>query len=76
MLPLVAPGGEDLVELAIYNALGQRVRLLFAGSLAAGTHRFVWNGRNDQGQALASGSYVYRMKTGDAAWTRSVLLLR
>jgi hypothetical protein len=76
VMPLVAPGGEDLVELAIYNALGQRVRLLFAGRLVAGTHRFVWDGRNDQGQTLASGSYVYRMRAGDAAWTRSVLLLR
>ena len=76
VLPLVATGGDESIELSIYNALGQRVRMLFSGRLAAGTHRFVWDGRNGQGRALASGSYIYHLRVAEASWVRPVLLLR
>lgn len=49
------------VALVLYDALGQPVRQLVDRSLAAGRYRFVWNGRDQGGWAVASGIYFYRL---------------
>ncbi|MFQ5824739.1 MAG: S8 family serine peptidase [bacterium] len=49
------------VELVIMNLLGQTVRTLVADSQSAGRHSKVWDGRNDQGNQVASGIYLYRI---------------
>ena len=64
------------VELAIFNALGQKVRTLFTGSLPAGLHSLQWDGRSDAGHAVASGAYIYRLQVGTQVQTRRLLLLR
>ena len=64
------------VELAIFNALGQKVRTLFAGSLPAGLHSLQWDGRSDAGHAVASGAYIYSLQVGTQVQTRRLLLLR
>ena len=50
------------VELVIYNPLGQRVRTLVQGQQASGQHQVQWNGRDDKGNSVASGVYVYRLQ--------------
>jgi len=44
------------------------VRRLHDGPLAAGTHAIPWDGRNDRGRPVASGTYVVRCSgpAGDA----------
>jgi hypothetical protein len=61
---LGAPGGTTLLE--VYNTLGQMVRQMELGVLSAGVHRVVWDGLDQQGQALSSGVYLYRLQAG--AW--------
>jgi len=48
------------VKLEIYNILGQRVRRLFDEEKAAGTFSIPWDGRNDHGLAVSSGTYIVR----------------
>ncbi len=50
---------QSHVVLMVYNMLGQAVRTLHDGILAAGTHRHVWNGLNNNQEALPSGKYLY-----------------
>lgn len=50
-------------ELAVYNMLGQKVKTLFKGNQEAGIHRLTWDGRNDAGATVASGVYIYRIRT-------------
>jgi len=64
------------VELVIYNALGQRVRTLVASTQAAGEHRVVWDGHDDQGRRLASGFYLYRLRWDGGEISRKMTLLR
>ncbi|MEW6752975.1 MAG: FlgD immunoglobulin-like domain containing protein [Candidatus Latescibacterota bacterium] len=64
------------VRLTVYDALGQRVRLLVDEPRAAGAHRVTWDGRDQQGRAVASGVYVARMLAGRRTWERSVVLAR
>jgi hypothetical protein len=64
------------VRLAVYDLLGQKVRTLVEGYQAAGMHSARWDGRDDEGRALASGTYLYRMEAGTFAQTRKMILLR
>lgn len=69
-----APGD---VTVAVYNLLGQRVRELTLPSdamLSALT--LVWNGDDDAGRALASGTYLLVLTTPTARHTASLVLAR
>ena len=65
------------VELAVYNLAGQRVASLVEGHRAAGSYKVNWDGRDAAGRELASGMYLYRLRSsaGQMA-TRKFLLLR
>lgn len=66
------------VELAIYNLAGQRVATLVDGQRGAGTHVTRWDGTDDQRRELASGVYLYRLRTEQAKLveTRKLVLTR
>ena len=61
---LAEPGS---VTLAVYNFLGQQVRILDKRYRPAGEFSVSWNGDNDQGDLLASGIYFYRLAVSNAA---------
>jgi hypothetical protein len=64
------------VTIAIFNALGQKVRTLVDVDKAAGSHEIFWDGRNDLGHTVGSGIYFYQLRTVDAKLTRRMLLIR
>ena len=64
------------VRLTVFDALGRQVRQLVQQSQPAGEYEVVWNGRDDDGRAVASGSYFYRLQTAPFAQTRQMLLLK
>ena len=51
------------VRVAIYGMDGRRIRVLVRGALEAGAHEVVWDGRDDRGANVASGTYVCRVQT-------------
>lgn len=67
---------EGKVKLVIYNVLGQKVRELINESRSAGYHTALWNGKNDLGQEVASGLYIYRLETVKGAESRKMLLVK
>jgi len=64
------------VSLDVYNVLGQRVKSLYQGTLAAGLHTFEWTGVDEAGQRVASGVYFYRLRTESSSLTRKMLLIK
>ena len=42
----------------------------------AGEHRLTWDARDEQGRAVATGVYVYRLEMGEEAVYRRMLLVR
>ena len=64
------------VKLVIYNVLGQKVRTLLNKQMEAGYHSVIWDGRNDEGRAVASGIYIYRFEAGDFQKTMKLMLLK
>lgn len=67
-------GAAGLVQLEIFNVLGQRVRLLVDAEQTAGVYRVIWDGRDDNGVALAAGTYLLRMHSGAFLQTRKMVL--
>ena len=45
-----------------YNATGQRERSLVEGQQSSGLYLQRWDGRDDAGRQVASGTYVYRLE--------------
>jgi flagellar hook assembly protein FlgD len=65
------------VDLAVYGLSGRLVRTLVAGELfVAGGQTTPWNGRDDDGRAVASGVYFYRLEVGGEVLTRRMVLLK
>ena len=67
---------EQRVDLRVYSIDGQRVTTLVSGPRAAGSYVVRWNGRDDEGKALASGIYMYRLEAENLVEVRKLLLLR
>ncbi len=67
-LPFVLPAATS-VRLVIYNLAGKRVRTLVDADLPAGDHHVVWDGRDERGASVPSGSYLCRMTTPQTTQT-------
>jgi len=70
---LTRPG---LVSLRVYNIAGQMVKTLVHSSLSAGRYNTTWDGRDEQGQKVAAGVYLYQLQAGDMALTKKMVLIR
>ena len=63
-------------SLQVFNSTGQSVATLMAGVYPAGAYQTHWDGRDDQGQAVASGLYVYRLNTNSWESNRKMVLVK
>ena len=70
------PEDQPSVELAVYDLLGQKLAVLVSGARESGFHSVEWDGRDDEGRLLASGSYLYRLRAGPYEGVGKLLLLR
>ena len=67
------------VSVSIYAADGKLVRRLKLGRMPAGIYQSksraaYWDGKNTQGEPVASGVYFYTLKAGDFSATRKMLI--
>lgn len=68
---------NKLISLRIYDGLGREVRsLIEQAPYAAGQHAVVWDGRDNAGQPVASGQYVYRLEFGGFVKSRIMTLVK
>jgi len=64
------------VELKIYNLLGDEVKTLVNKGQGAGYYAIYWDGRNNRGELVAAGTYLYRLRAADYVKIRKMLFLR
>jgi hypothetical protein len=62
--------------LAIYDVQGRLVRTLVDSSLPAGQGEARWNGQDNQGQGVASGTYFARLNAGTQTSVKTLTLVR
>jgi hypothetical protein len=69
-------GEKHHVSLTVYDIRGRRVRGLIDSELESGSHQVVWNGRNDRGEVVTSGVYLYKLKSEEGTYTRKMTVLK
>jgi hypothetical protein len=69
-------GERSLVSLKIYDLRGRCVRTLVDSELPAGSHSVQWDGRNDLGEQVSSGIYLYSLRAGDETFARKMTLVK
>lgn len=52
------------VKASVYNLRGQKLITLADHSLASGTHSLEWDGRDERGNSVSSGIYLYKVEAG------------
>ncbi len=64
------------VTLEIYNVKGQKVRTLINSELDEGAHQVLWDGTEESGKTVTSGFYFYKLKSGQYASTKKMILMK
>lgn len=71
-----ADGARVPVTVLVYDARGRRVRTLVDAALAPGSHAAMWDGRDDRGNAVGSGTYLLRIRAGNDSLAGKLTLVR
>jgi hypothetical protein len=70
-------GMREVVSLRVYDPQGRLVRVILAGDLLAqGHHEIAWDGRDDSGRRVSSGTYFYRLEAGQYSETKRMVLVK
>lgn len=69
-------GQPGRVQLGIFDLAGRRIVTLIDASLAAGDHDAEWNGRDGNGDVVASGTYLLRLRVDEAVEAERLVMLR
>ena len=64
------------VTLEVFNVLGQRVKTLIDQRQRAGHHRIEWNATDENGHAVASGVYFYRLTAEGFTASKKMTLVK
>lgn len=53
------------VQMVIYNSSGEEIIRIDYGELSAGTHEITWDGKDDSGNSVDNGEYIYLVSATD-----------
>ena len=68
---------QQTVTLRVFDMAGRLVRnLITTEPHTPGRHEVVWNGRDDTGRQVASGTYFYRLEAGSYSETKRMVLIK
>jgi len=69
-------GKAGPVMLRVFDVSGRLVRTLIDREMPAAKHEIDWDGRNDEGVAVSSGVYFYRLESSGFHATRKMVMLK
>ena len=55
---------------------GEKIKTLKKDNLQKGSHRLIWDGKDEEGHRVPSGIYLYKMRTSDFVVTKKAILLK
>ena len=67
---------DHFVSVIIYDVIGRKIRSLMNTNQTAGYHTIRWDARNDMGEGVAAGMYIYTIQAGDFRATKKMVLLK
>ncbi len=63
-------------SLSVYDLLGREIKTLVSKEQSAGSYTVSWNGKNEFGNSVPSGVYMYSLKTGNFYESRKMILMK
>ncbi len=72
----IPSGNSGRVRLDIYDMRGGLVRTLFDTQGSPGTYSAAWDGKDEHGDRISSGMYMYSLQAGKHVITRKMLLVK
>ncbi len=69
------PEGQH-VSIKVYSVTGQLIKTLVDDYLSEGYHQVIWDGLNEYGNKVASGIYIYEMRTKNKRLIKKMLLAK
>ena len=67
---------EAFVKITIYDMFGNTVKTLIDGKKSSGFKSVQWNAKNNQGQPVSAGVYIYTIEAGKFGQTKKMILLK
>ncbi len=67
---------ECEVEITVYNISGQKVKTLAKQKERAGHRQVIWDGRNDEGEEVATGVYLYKIQAGEFTQSKRMVIIK
>jgi hypothetical protein len=64
------------VSLVVYDVLGRKMRVLVNGVQTPGKYSVTWNGRDEFGNPVSSGIYIYQIRAGGLVSMKKMVLMR
>ncbi len=64
------------VQVNVYDIAGRLIRRISNSSFSAGSHQLLWDGRSDEGRAVAAGVYLIRVSSAEGDATSRVVMVR
>jgi hypothetical protein len=66
----------EQVKLEVLDVYGNVIKTLVNGGLDASNYQYIWDGTNNSGSQVASGTYLYRLTAGNEIRTSKMTLVR
>lgn len=63
------------VEVEFYNQIGELVKTIDKGQLNKGTHKFVWQGKDEQNNKVLPGMYICKIRINEQMMTKPFIVL-
>ncbi len=64
------------VQLSIFDLNGQKIKSLINQEMNSGSHSAYWDGKNNFGNTVSSGLYIYTISTSNFNSTKKLLYLK
>jgi hypothetical protein len=66
---------SSTLTLSVYNLQGRHIRKLCEGNFSSGKHTIIWDGKDQNGDPLAPGLYIYRLETPSIKQSKKCLIV-
>jgi hypothetical protein len=67
-------GAKVLIQ--VFDVVGEKIKTIVSGFYAGGRYGVTWDGTDDRGQKVSSGTYYYRLISGNYVSGKKMILLK
>ncbi len=64
------------LKIKVYDATGRKIKTIVDEKLDSGNYNFIWNGYDNSGKRVGSGSYIFILETEKGTVAKTVIIAR